>query len=137
GDPQQCTKLCYAFRKTHGESEVGGVHGLSDIPKKYRDARVKNIPFAKQNPEAFAVVTNYIENIVQNVQEGIGFYFYSVPNPENPKGTGTGKTTSACTIANEYIVDRVIQHIKKEREIDEIPVKFIRVSEFQNIYNAM
>lgn len=136
GDPDFCHSLCYPFLKLHGESGSGGILGLAEIPSDYSRTLLSSLPIREDNPKAFAIVSAYVGNIVENVRNGIGFYFYSIPNKDNPKGTGTGKTTATAAILNEYVIARTIQHMKKEREIDGIPALFVNVSKFQNAFNA-
>jgi DNA replication protein DnaC len=136
GNEVVCNNLCFAFRKLHGAEGNGGIYGLADIPKTYQGVSASTLPFEKENPLAYKVIQKYTENVVANVEAGKGLYFFGVPNEENPKGTGTGKTTGAVAILNEYIAERTIQHVKKERLIDEVPALFLNVSKFQNLFNA-
>jgi DNA replication protein DnaC len=136
GDPEHCSALCYPFLKLHGESGKGGILGLAEIPSNYAGTKVSSLPFKSENPAAFKIIAAYCSQIVENVDKGVGFYFYSIPNKDNLKGTGTGKTTATVAILNEYIVARVIQHVKKEREISGIPALFVNASKFQNMFNS-
>ncbi|MBC9786740.1 ATP-binding protein, partial [Heliobacterium chlorum] len=94
------------------------------------------IPFQKDNPEAFQLITAYCRNVLQRADEGIGLYLYSVPNAINPKGTGTGKTTASVAILHEYLVARTIQHVKQIKPIDQLPALFVNASKYQNQFNA-
>lgn len=136
GKPSHCHDLCFPFRKAHGESGESGVVGLAGVPKKYKTATKHNLPIKNDNPEVYEAIIHICENIEDFIDEGIGLYLYSNPNRENPRGTGTGKTTSALTILNSYLTHRLIQHIKNEREIKELPALFVKASKLQNQYNA-
>ncbi|WP_244491468.1 ATP-binding protein [Paenibacillus jamilae] len=120
----------------HGESGKGGILGLADVPSDYSRQLASSLPFKAENPEAFAIVEAYCKNIIENVDKGVGFYFYSIPNRDNPKGTGTGKTTASAAIINEYVVSRVVQQMKQLRTIDKRPALFVRASKFQNVFNS-
>jgi DNA replication protein DnaC len=133
--PENCDGNCYPSVLAYGLKGDGGFMNTSNIPKKYRNKFLKDLPIKEENPKAYAVINAYINNIIDFVDRGVGLFFYSVPNPENKLGTGTGKTHSASTIANEYIKARIIQHTKGERQIEHQPALFIRVAEFQNTYN--
>lgn len=137
GRESYCHDYCFPFRKAHGESGDGGLVGLSQIPKKYRACRVSNLPIKGENPETYEAVVSICENIEVFIDGGVGLYLYSTPNKLNPKGTGTGKTTSACTIGNTYLAHRIQQHIKGIREIKgATPVLFVKMSQLQNKYNS-
>lgn len=136
GDPDHCNALCYPYLKMHGESGRGGILGLADVPSDYSRQLASSLPFKTENPEAFAVVSAYCKNITENVEKGIGFYFYSIPNKDNPKGTGTGKTTAIAAIINEYVAARVVLQMKQLQPIDNRPALFVRASKFQNVFNS-
>jgi DNA replication protein DnaC len=136
GKSTHCHDLCFPFRKAHGESGESGVVALAGVPKKYKTANKTNLPIQEDNPDVYEAVMAICNDIEDFIDEGVGLYLYSSPNKENPKGTGTGKTTTALTILNEYLQHRLVQHIKQERTIEELPALFIKASKLQNQYNA-
>lgn len=136
GKSSHCHDLCFPFRKAHGESGESGVVGLAGVPKKYKTSSKENLPIKRDNPEIYEAVIAICENIEDFIDEGVGLYLYSSPSPDNPKGTGTGKTTSALTILNTYLQHRIRQHVKQERDIKELPALFVKASKLQNQYNA-
>jgi DNA replication protein DnaC len=113
-----------------------GIWGAADIPKLYGRIRVDELPFQKENPMAYKAVKKYCSDVMKFIGEGQGLYLYSVPNPKNPKGTGTGKTTAAVIILNEFLVARVAEHIRNVRRVDDIPGLFVNISKYQNLYNS-
>jgi DNA replication protein DnaC len=132
-----CNITCYPYVLTHGIEGDGGFWKATNVPTKYRDRFLKNLNLIeKQNPQAYSIAKMFIQNILEYVSEGIGLFLYSIPNPENKQGTGTGKTTVATTIINEYTIARIIEHVTGKRKIEVQPALFVRVSEFQNVYNA-
>lgn len=136
GQAEFCNSLCFPYCKLHGQSGDGGVWSMAGIPKAYAHCTLGNIPFSADNPQAARAMRIYCADILQNVQEGLGFYLCAIPNRQNPRGTGTGKTTAACTILNEFLAARVIQHFRQVREIDEVPGLFVGVAKFQNLFNS-
>ena len=60
---------------------------------------------------------------------------FSIPNADNKLGTGTGKTTTAVTVLNEYLLEAVRNHLKGNKELKHNPAIFIKASELQNKYN--
>jgi DNA replication protein DnaC len=138
GQEIHCNDYCFPFRKAHGESGEGGIVGLANIPKQYRNCTVQNLPIEKDNPEAYEAIKTICSNVEMFIDEGVGLYLYSSPNENNPRGTGTGKTTSAITIMNAYLTHRIIQHVKQERLIEgTIPAMFVKMSKLQNEFKKM
>lgn len=137
GDPSKCSALCYPFVRLHGEAGNGGVLGATQVPKAYRSLLLKDLPFQADNPKAYKLVKYYVDDIINLVEKGTGLYLHGIPSPTNVRGCGNGKTTAATIIVNEYVVARVIQDVKKERRIDDVPALFMNVSKFQNTFNAM
>lgn len=69
---------------------------LAEIPKEYLNANIYNYVVDKHNEEIYKALKPIIDNIVEEVDNGINFFFYnSVP--------GTGKTFHAAMILNHYI----------------------------------
>jgi DNA replication protein DnaC len=120
----------------HGESGKGGILGLAGVPRDYSRQMASSLPFKNENPEAFAVVSAYCKHVIDSVERGVGFYFFSIPNRDNPKGTGTGKTTASAAIINEYVAARVVQQMKQIRPITNRPALFVKASRFQNVFNS-
>lgn len=106
------------------------------MPKKYESAYLHNLPIKEDNPIAHAWIERYLKNVLLNVENGVGLFFYSIPNKDNPFGTGTGKTTAATTILNHFLVERVIEHSRGGKRIEKQPAIFYKASEFQTLYNA-
>ena len=126
---EHCNAYCYPHVLLHGTDGKGGFWATRNIPKKYSECSRENLPAQEENPQVFKAVMNYIDNILERVQQtNRGIYFSG--------DTGTGKTTIAVTILNEYLIARVIQHCKGELQITVNPVLFIKLAEFQNIYNS-
>ena len=136
GDPFQCNALCYPYLKLHGEKGVNGVLGLANIPSAYADVTPSTVPFRDANPTAYAAVSAYCVSILENVEKGRGLYLYSIPNPDNPKGTGTGKTTATVAILTEYAIMSVILHTTHKKKAAALPALFVNASKFQNAFNA-
>lgn len=136
GNPEHCHQLCYGWRYFHGADGTKGIWGAAEIPKLYGRIRVDELPFQKENLGAYNAVKKYCNNIMRYGEKGRGLYLYSIPNPDNPKGTGTGKTTAAVAILNEFLVARVAEHIRNVRRVDDIPGLFVNISKYQNLYNG-
>lgn len=134
---EDCNKFCYPFVMLHGQDGKGGFWGASGVPTKYKKCLKENLPIMEHNPKAYNRALTYMEkfNIVVD-EKGLGLFIYSVPNKENTLGTGTGKTTTAITILNEYVIFSTRKHLRGEGILRNNPALFIKCSELQNKYNA-
>lgn len=137
-DTAECNKLCFPFVVLHGSNGDGGFWRATGVPTKYKKCLMENLPIKEENLKTYNTIEKYLSKIDYYVEEkGVGLFLYSIPNKENLFGTGTGKTTSAITILNEYVLHAVKKHLKGETEIKGInPALFVKASEFQNKYNS-
>lgn len=129
---ERCNELCYAYTFMQGDNGQGGMWATTNVPAKYRDVFKSNLP----NHANFERIKKYIDKLPKTVEEGIGLFLFSVPTPENKFGTGNGKTTSACAIMNEFVILQAMRHIKGEIKLEENPALFMKLSDFQNLYNS-
>jgi DNA replication protein DnaC len=135
GQQGYCNALCNPFILLHGDG-TNGLWKATNVPVKYKNCFFSNLPIKDENPVAYAFVKTYLANVLENVKNGVGLFFYSIPNAENRLGTGTGKTTTAVTILHEYLIARVIEQSKGGRVIETNPALFYKASELQTLYNA-
>lgn len=91
GNAEHCHDMCWGYLS------MRLMFKQSSIPKRYLGCRSSSLPFQENCPEAYAAVQRFITNIKTLVPEGKGLYLFG----ETP---GTGKTTAACTVGNEYII---------------------------------
>jgi DNA replication protein DnaC len=138
GNPHYCNFTCYAYAFMHGvEGGSGGLWNTSGVPKAYRHCRLSNLPIKEDNPKAYALLTKYINNVLHFVLEKhAGLFLYSLPDEDNPFGTGTGKTTSAVTVLNHYLTERSRAYLRGEMELNDNPALFVKSTELQNTFNA-
>lgn len=130
-----CNALCSPFTLLHGEG-LSGVWKATNVPVKYKDSFFANLPIKEENPVAHTFIKAYTSNVLENVRNGVGLFFYSIPNAQNRLGTGTGKTTSAIAILHEYLLARVIEQSTGGKPIEQNPALFYKASELQTLYNA-
>lgn len=136
-DTQECNSLCYPFVVLHGQKGIGGFWGTTGIPRKYKNITLDTLPIQEENPRAYETVKKYIERIAYFIEDkGLGLFMYSIPNKENLFGTGTGKTTTATAIINEYVLNATRRHLIGDKELKNNPAIFVKASELQNKYNA-
>lgn len=136
GKEELCTSFCTYYTYMHGLNGNGGFWITRNVPKKYDNCRLENLPISTDNPQVFKRVKKYIENIEEFVlDKNVGLYLFSLPTEANKFGTGTGKSTTAIAILNEFVLWRVKLHVSGNRRIKSNPALFLRASEYQNIYN--
>lgn len=136
-DTQACNDECFAFVVLHGVDGNRGYWNTTRVPKKYQNCLMDNLPIAAANPRAYEVVQKYCKDVLYyTLEKGMGMFLFSIPNTENPLGTGTGKTTSAVTMLNEFLIARVSDYIKDDFSFKENPTVFVKLSELQNLYNG-
>lgn len=134
---ENCNKLCFPFVVLHGQDGKGGFWRTTGVPAKYKKCLVDNLPIEAENPEAYRGAITFINKFDSFVEDrGIGLFLVSSPNTDNQLGTGTGKTTTAITILNEYVIHSVRKHLKGEAVLKNNPALFVKGSELQNKYNA-
>lgn len=136
GNERFCNSYCFAHTRLHGENGNGGLLAVANIPTKYKTSTIERLPFKDENPRSYAIVEKFGRTVVEKVDKGIGLYLFGVPSKDNPKGTGTGKTTAATAIIIEYLRQRTMMEAKKERQIEGTPAYFMKMAKFQNIYNS-
>lgn len=137
-DTRECDYKCFPCTFMHGvEGGKGGMWATTGVPKAYKGARLSNLPIAEANPKAYSLITKYVDNVLMFVQEKhAGLFLYSIPDADNPFGTGTGKTTSAVTVLNHFLIERARAYFKGEQKLQDNPVIFVKSTELQNSFNA-
>lgn len=131
-----CNPMCFPFVFLHGTEGLTGLWKTRNVPKKYDGCLLDNLPIKQANPKAFTVIEKYCSDVVAFVEDkGVGLFLYSIPNQQNKFGTGTGKTTSAITILNHYVIEASRNHLTGKKKMDGNPALFMKASELQNIYN--
>lgn len=125
GDTLLCVDVCQYYMLVNSYLKV------RQVPPYYSNLTKADIFTGIQ----FNAVSDYINSFEEVCQEGIGLYIYSTPTKDNPFGTGTGKTSSACIILNEFVKWACKQSLQGKLELTTHPALFVSMSEFQNIYN--
>ena len=92
---------------------------LASLPKKHQKYISSDLPDGYFGKDVF---TKFTGNIVERIDKGTGLYLYS-------KLTGTGKSTVACSIALEYIVEQLKTDYRVGKRTGQL-VKFINVCDF-------
>jgi len=126
----------YQQTRLRGLKGDGGLMAVANIPKKYRDTTINNLPFGESNPRALKLIRKYGLTSIDKVENGVGLYLFGKPSTENVKGTGTGKTTASIAIIDIYLKERIYQEMANIRQIKNVPAFFMKMAKLQNVYNS-
>lgn len=120
------TSACIMF---HGVSGDGGRIASSRVPAEYQYTLISEIPF---NQKMFAAYVDSFKKMfidINSTKDRIkSLYLWS-------EGTGTGKTTTASALLNEYHIAHVLLSWKLGRKPEEYPTFFVDVNELQELFN--
>lgn len=136
GNDEACNDLCAAFIGMHGLSGKSGRVGSAGIPLEYRLVTLANSPARKNQLNAYRTLAKYVESFDRMFDDDgavdkriKSLYLYS-------EETGTGKTTTACALLNEWLIRHFVLSVKAGRQPDHMPAFFLDVNEWQNFYNS-
>lgn len=108
-----CSTTCLFFMDIRYQLEI------SSIPKKHQKYLASDLPNTFYAADVFK---RYSSNIVERVKTGQGLYLYSTQ-------TGTGKSTTSCSAAIEYIIERLREDMKEGIRTPQL-CKFVNVPDF-------
>jgi len=149
----RCNAQCPSFIAMHGASGIGGRSAATGLPKEYRLVTLENSPVETEQPKIYETLAKYITtferqfedvsdrvytelitkgNSEKEAQDGArvkSFYFFS----ESP---GTGKTTTASALINEYVMAHYIGSLKRGKQALGRPAYFLDCNDWQSYYNG-
>lgn len=126
----------YAAIYMYGSNGDGGLWKSRNVPAKYSDLWLEDLPIEPDNPVAYKTVDKYVGGIVNYVdQQHLGLFLYSVPNQDNRMGTGNGKTSSAAAMLNHYLYERLRLHLRGDQLITDNPCYFLKMNDLQTAFN--
>lgn len=132
----KCNNLCGAFIGMHGHTGNNGRSGASKLPREYKLTTVANSPVREAQPRIYGAVDAYVETFDRQFNEEIktpkdrikSLYLFS-------EETGTGKTTTASAVLNEWLVRHYVGSAKRGIKPLQLPAYFLDVNEWQTYYN--
>lgn len=129
---EACTTNCGHFIGIHGRSGSGGRIGATGTPADYRLLTLTNSPARASQPQVYRAVEAYVRTFGRQFAPDAdrikSLYLYS----ESP---GTGKTTTACAVLNEYVRRHYLGSLQRNRQPLQQPAYFLDVNEWQSLYN--
>lgn len=140
-----CSPLNGLYIGLHGANGNGGRLANASIPEDYHGVLFDNSPVKEDQPDIYGKLQSYIksfdkqfEDVVQALKdEGQtdnqvrikSLYLWS----ESP---GTGKTTTAAALLNEYLLQNFIGTLKRKESPQQRPVYFLDANLLQTEYNT-
>lgn len=127
----------YPYIFLYGNDGKGGLWKTRNVPSKYTDNLISNLPIKEDNPVAYSTIEKFTGDVLEYVDtKKVGLFLYSKPTEINRFGTGTGKTRSAITVLNHYLLERVKLHITGQQKITDNPVYFCKSTDIQTLFNS-
>jgi DNA replication protein DnaC len=132
-----CNSQCGHFIGMHGLSGAGGRVAAATVPKDYASLTVESSPARASQPSVYKAVDAYVltfsrmfdEDGATSASSRIKSLFLFSTEP------GTGKTTTASTLLNAYIIEHYLGSIKRNLQPLQQPAYFLDVNELQTLYN--
>lgn len=145
GNPALCEPFNPAYIALHGLDGKGGRVKSSAVPSDYLGVLLADSPAREGQAEVYTKLDAYARSFSKQFEderkrlatEGQSedeiriksLYLWS----ESP---GTGKTTSAVALLNEYLIVHFIGKLKRKESPEQRPVYFLDANQLQTEYNA-
>ncbi|MFD2704694.1 ATP-binding protein [Salibacterium lacus] len=129
GDPARCNAMCSAHAQMHSAT---GRHTLANVPQDYRLVTAVSSPARESQPKVYRNIDGYIETFDRQFDEGeapIKSLYLVSATP------GTGKTSTACAVLNEYIAHHYAGCVRRGLTPAKRPGYFLDVTAWQADYN--
>lgn len=126
-----------AYIQLHGVDGKGGRVASCNVPQEYRYTTLDNSPARQGQEEIYKKLEAYVGSFKKLFEE---------TDPHDTRGrikslylwseqAGTGKTTTASALLNEFVAVNYIGSIKKGLQPPQVPAYFLDVNELQELYN--
>jgi DNA replication protein DnaC len=115
----------------HGFNGAGGRVGAANVPSEYRMVTLQNSPARADQTAAYALIDKYADTFPRQFDpdaDRIKSYYLFSQSP------GTGKTTSAAALINEYLTCHYIGSLQRNKQPLERPAYFLDVNAWQSLY---
>jgi DNA replication protein DnaC len=131
GTPE-CNRSCGHFIAMMGYSGKGGRVANANTPKDYRLLTVQTSPARANQAQLYTTIEKYAATFDRQFEADSAriksLYLWS----ESP---GTGKTTTAIAVLNEWLIAHYLGSLKRNRQATQTPAYFLDVNSFQTDYN--
>jgi DNA replication protein DnaC len=127
-----CNRSCGHFIAMHGYSAKGGRVANANTPADYRLLTLATSPARESQAKIYGTLEKYTQTFDRQFEaDGSrikSLYLWS----ESP---GTGKTTTAIAVLNEWLIAHYLGSLKRNRQAQQTPAYFLDVNAFQTDYN--
>jgi DNA replication protein DnaC len=128
----ECNRQCPHFIALHGYSAKGGRVANANTPADYRLLTLATSPARESQAKIYGTLEKYTQTFDRQFEaDGSrikSLYLWS----ESP---GTGKTTTAIAVLNEWLIAHYLGSLKRNRQAAQTPAYFLDVNSFQTDYN--
>lgn len=130
GGCSTCQALCAHRIAMHGLNDTGGRVGAAGAPKDYRYLTLADSPARASQGALYGKLERYAKTFSRSEDEPRikSLYLWS----ESP---GTGKTTTAVALMNEFIMSNYLSSIKRGEQPPQLPAVFFDLNAIQRTYN--
>jgi DNA replication protein DnaC len=125
-----CNAHCSHFIALHGTQGTGGRSAAANLPRDYKLTTLTNSPAQAEQHEVYKMIASYVATFKRQFEEQRvkSLYLWS----ESP---GTGKTTTASAVLNEWVITHYIGSLQRDRKALQRPAYFCDVNQLQTQYN--
>lgn len=131
---EKCNAICPSYVACHGADGLGGRIGAAGVPAEYRRLTLANSPARETQAAAYKIAEAYVGTFMRQFDtaptERIKSLYLFSHEP------GTGKTTTAAALINEYIIRHYIGSLQRNGQPLERPAFFLDVNAWQTDFNA-
>lgn len=118
-----CPPTCSHRISLQGLNGKGGRLASAGVPSEYRNVTLANSAARDDQSKAYEIIERYVSDFNGSL------YLFS-------KATGTGKTTSASAVLNEFIIRNYLGSLKRGEQPLQQPAYFLSVNAWQTLYNS-
>ena len=126
-----CPPSCQHRLALQGLNGKGGRLATAGAPADYRHLTLANSPARESQAKAYEALAQYVATFSRmfdaDNQRIKSLYLFSA-------NTGTGKTTSAAAVMNEYIIANYLGALKNGQQPLQQPAYFLDVNEWQTYF---
>jgi DNA replication protein DnaC len=128
----ECNRSCGHFIAMHGYSGTGGRVANANTPADYRLLTLATSPARESQAKIYGTLEKYVATFDRQFEadgDRIKSLFLWSESP------GTGKTTTAISVLNEWLIAHYLGSLKRNRQAAQTPAVFLDVNAFQTDYN--